>query len=411
MEGYEVEVPSYFLCPISMQLMKDPVTVSTGISYDRENIERWLFSFKNTTCPVTNQQVLDTDLTPNHTLRRLIQAWCTLNSSYGIERIPTPKAAVDKSYIIKLLDEGKKSPQAQINCLQRLRSIAQSNNSSRRQLEAAGAVEYLASIIKKDALDCDQDSDISKASDEALNILYHLEISDSVLRKILGDDDDQFLEGLLHVLKCGNYQSRAQAITMLKSALNVVDPVQVIGVKPEFFIEIVQIFHDKISQQVSKAALKLLVELCPWGRNRVKAVESGLVSTLIELLLATSERRACELILTVLDQLCGCAEGRAELLKHGAGLAIVSKKILRASHVATDKAVRIISSISKFSANSRVLQEMLQVGVVTKLCLVLQVGSSQKTKERTKEILMQHSRVWKKSSCVPPHLISSYPFS
>ncbi|KAL2511016.1 E3 ubiquitin-protein ligase PUB23 [Abeliophyllum distichum] len=410
MEAYEVEVPSYFLCPISMQLMKDPVTISTGITYDRENIEKWLFSCKKTTCPVTKQPVLDTDLTPNHTLRRLIQAWCTLNSSYGVERIPTPKAALDKSHILKLLDEAKKSPQAQLSCLQRLQSIAQSNKSSRRHLEAAGAVEYLASIIKKDALGGDQDSEFSKASDEALNILYHLEISDSVLRKILGDDD-QFLEGLLHVLKGGNYQSRARAITILKSALNVADPVQLIGVKIEFFAEIVQILQDKISPQASKAALKLLVELCPWGRNRIKAVESSLVLVLIELLLDTSERRACELILTLLDQLCGCAEGRAELLKHGGGLAIVSKKILRVSHMASDKAVRIISSISKFSANSRVLQEMLQVGVVAKLCLVLQVGSSQKTRERTKEILTLHSRVWNQSSCIPPHLLSSFSFS
>ncbi|CAI9785836.1 unnamed protein product [Fraxinus pennsylvanica] len=107
---------------------------------------------------------------------------------------------------------------------------------------------------------------------------------------------------------------------ILKSALNVANPVQLFGVKHEFFIEIVQILHDKISQQASKAALKLLVELCPWGINRIKAVESGLVSALIELLLDTSERRACELILTVLEKLCGCPEGLAELLKHGAAL-------------------------------------------------------------------------------------------
>jgi hypothetical protein len=37
-----------------------------------------LFSKKNMTCPVSKQQLSDyTDLTLNHTLRRLIQAWCT----------------------------------------------------------------------------------------------------------------------------------------------------------------------------------------------------------------------------------------------------------------------------------------------------------------------------------------------
>jgi hypothetical protein len=151
------------------------------------------------------------------------------------------------------------------------------------------------------------------------------------------------------------------------------------------------------------------VELLPWGRNRIKAVEGGAVLVLIELLFDVSERRACELILTGLDQLCGCAEGRAELLNHGAGVAIVSKKILRVSHVASDRGVRILSSICRYSANSRVLHEMLQVGAVSKLCLVLQVDSNFKTKEKAKEILKLHAAVWKNSTCIPVPLLSSYP--
>ncbi|XWS52788.1 hypothetical protein CRYUN_Cryun11dG0102400 [Craigia yunnanensis] len=33
----EIEIPQYFVCPISLQIMKDPVTVVTGITYDKEN--------------------------------------------------------------------------------------------------------------------------------------------------------------------------------------------------------------------------------------------------------------------------------------------------------------------------------------------------------------------------------------
>ncbi|CAK7332035.1 unnamed protein product [Dovyalis caffra] len=121
------------------------------------------------------------------------------------------------------------------------------------------------------------------------------------------------------------------------------------------------------------------------------------------------DKRACELILAVLDLLCGCAEGRAKLFKHEAGLAVVSKKILRVSHVASDKEVRILCSICRFSATSRVLQEMLQVGVVAKLCLVSQVDSSLKSKERAREILKLHSKVWRSSACIPANLMSTYP--
>ncbi|GMJ03356.1 plant U-box 23 [Hibiscus trionum] len=85
----DIEVPTYFICPISLQIMKDPVTAATGITYDRESIEHWLLTCKNTTCPVTQQPLPpDSDLTPNHTLRRLIQAWCIDNASLGVDRIP-----------------------------------------------------------------------------------------------------------------------------------------------------------------------------------------------------------------------------------------------------------------------------------------------------------------------------------
>ncbi|KAL6499714.1 hypothetical protein OROGR_027624 [Orobanche gracilis] len=416
--GYdrEVEIPCYFLCPISMQLMKDPVIVSTGITYDRESIEKWLLipSPKNknrinaATCPVTKQVLINPDLTPNHTLRRLIQAWCTLNS---IEKIPTPKTPVEKSQILKILKEAERSPESRIRCLRRLRSIAGRNGSSRNHLQAAGAVHFLLNIVRRN------DDVVSR--DEALSILLEMELSDSDLTTFFNSDHGgggghgggDILEPLVRVLENGNYRSRAQAMSILKSAFDIADPAHLIGSKPEIFAQTVRILRDRISQRATKAALKLLMELCPWGRNRVKAVQSGVVYVLIDLLLDDPERRVCELALTVLDQLCSCAEGRAELLSHGAGLAIVSKKILRVSGSASDKGVRILGSILKYPASSRVLQEMLQLGVVSKLCLVVskQVEANRKTKERAREILRMHSRVWKSSSCFPSHLLSSYP--
>ncbi|XP_057954747.1 E3 ubiquitin-protein ligase PUB23-like [Malania oleifera] len=413
----EIEVPSHFLCPISMELMRDPVTAVTGITYDRESIEKWLFSGKNTTCPVTKQDLSDTDLTPNHTLRRLIQGWCTLHASHGIERIPTPKPPVDKAKVEKLVNDANKFPQMQLECIQRLKSLALESERNRKCLEEAGAIEFLASVIIKNeypmAVEAtsDHESDLPSARDEALSILYHLETSEASRKKLVPSNNGEFMESLVQVLACGRCQSRTDAVLLLKSVFEVADPNQLIGVAPKLFIGITSVLREKISYQTSKAALKLLMEICPWGRNRVKAVEAGAVFALVELLLDAPEKRISELVLVVLDQLCSCAEGRAELVRHAAGVAIVSKKILRVSHLASDRAVKILSSVCRLSACSRVLQEMQQVGVVSKLCLVLQMESSLKTKERAREILKLHSRVWKHSPCIPPRLLSSYPAS
>ena len=95
----------------------------------------------------------------------------------------------------------------------------------------------------------------------------------------------------------------------------------------------------------------------PWGRNRVKAVDAGAVPALVDMLLDLDgpERRACELALGALGRLCGCAQGRAALVAHGAGVAAVGGKALRVSDVATDKAVRVLRSVARHAATAAVV--------------------------------------------------------
>ncbi|XP_059452789.1 E3 ubiquitin-protein ligase PUB23-like [Corylus avellana] len=399
----EIDVPPFFLCPISLELMKDPVTVSTGITYDRENIEKWLFSGKNNTCPITKQPLsAECDLTPNHTLRRLIQSWCTANASHGIERIPTPKPPISKIQIAKLFNNAK-STESKIKCLQNLHSLAFESAANKRCMEATGAVvDFLASIVS--AVEEEEEASNDDGIDKALSILSCLQLSDAALKKLTGRNGE-FIKSLTRAMQRGSYETRAHAVLLLKSMMEVAEPMEMISLETEFFVELVHVLHD----QGSNVVLKLLIQLCPWGRNRVKAVKAGAVTVLIELLLDCFDRRACEMTLVALYMLCGCAEGRVELLGHAAGLAIVSKKILRVSQVASEKAVSILFAISKFSATPAVVQEMLQLGVVAKLCMMLQVECGSKAKEKAKEILILHASAWKSSSCIPKSFLSSYP--
>jgi hypothetical protein len=66
------QAPASFYCPVSMELMSDPVMVATGHTYDRTCIERWLQQ-GNRTCPVTGMRLRHLELTPNHALRNAIQ--------------------------------------------------------------------------------------------------------------------------------------------------------------------------------------------------------------------------------------------------------------------------------------------------------------------------------------------------
>ncbi|XP_051134502.1 E3 ubiquitin-protein ligase PUB23-like [Andrographis paniculata] len=396
----EIEIPTYFRCPISMELMKDPVTVATGITYDRHAIEKWLFSGRRTaTCPVTNQVLSTTDLTPNHTLRRLIQAWCATNA---VDRIPTPEPPVDAAHVRRILSQGMTSPRSELQCLRRLRSIAARNESSRKHLQIGGAAEFLAGVFARHR------DGAAVVIDEALGILYRMDLPDSDLKKLIAAGG--LFRSLTHVLEIGSSESRRQAIVLLNSALHVADPEHVIGCEPEMYKQVARIISDRVSVTVTKTALKVLLQLCPWGRNRITAVQNGAVWAVVEAILETGERRICELGLAVLDLLCGCAAGRAEILRHGAGLVVVSKKILRVSAEANYRAVRTLCWISRHAASPAVVSEMAAVGVAAKLCLVVhRAETGRRTREAAAEILKRHSSVWKESSCIPPHLLLSYP--
>ncbi|XP_030643169.1 WD repeat, SAM and U-box domain-containing protein 1 [Chanos chanos] len=68
------DVPDEFVCPITREVMKDPVMAADGYSYEREAIESWLKT-KNPCSPMTNLPLQTTLLTPNRTLRMAINRW------------------------------------------------------------------------------------------------------------------------------------------------------------------------------------------------------------------------------------------------------------------------------------------------------------------------------------------------
>ena len=73
----DASAPPSFLCPISQELMRDPVTLADGHSYDRENIETWLSS--HSTSPVTGAVLDNNHLTTTHALRNSIEEWLVAN--------------------------------------------------------------------------------------------------------------------------------------------------------------------------------------------------------------------------------------------------------------------------------------------------------------------------------------------
>lgn len=84
-----VPIPSDFCCPLSLELMTDPVIVASGQTYERTFIKNWI-ELGLTVCPKTRQNLGHTNLIPNYTVKALIANWCELNNV----KLPDPMKSV-----------------------------------------------------------------------------------------------------------------------------------------------------------------------------------------------------------------------------------------------------------------------------------------------------------------------------
>ena len=79
--------PSSFICPISGELMADPVTCVDGHSYEKGCILRW-FRESRVTSPVTGKALDSAAVFPNHALRNAIEEWKLQIQGDGTPRPP-----------------------------------------------------------------------------------------------------------------------------------------------------------------------------------------------------------------------------------------------------------------------------------------------------------------------------------
>ncbi|CAL5067663.1 unnamed protein product [Urochloa decumbens] len=438
-----VEVPRFFVCPISLEVMRDPVTLSSGITYDRDSIERWVFTDGHGDCPVTKLPLGAGELqepTPNHTLRRLIQSWC---AAHALERFPTPRPPVDADRVAAILDAaaratkrsgggGRPDEEDLLAALAELADTVNESDRNRRCVEAApGAVEFLVSVLKNRAAAASSPSSVSQEEstspeEAALSVLHSLKPSEETMKRLL-DSSDDLIDALASVLRWPSHRARTQGMHLLKAALAAAHPSRLATASADLIEAVVGVVAAGRAApavpppppKAVKLALHVLCRLCPWGRNRIKAVEAGAMSALIELLLdqgcgngVTSGKRAGELAAVAIDHLCGCAEGRQELVSHPAGLAAVARAATRlsSSPAGTESAVRALHAVARHAATPAVLQEMLAVGVVARLLFLVQAGAAgDRPRERAREMLRMHAKVWRGSPCLASHLASSYP--
>ncbi|CAM6118549.1 unnamed protein product [Calypogeia fissa] len=379
----EVSVPDFFKCPISLELMRDPVTTSTGQTYDRSSIEKW-FEKGHNTCPSTRQVLEDMEIVPNHTLRRLIQEWQVSNRANGVERMPTPKQPVEFYKAKRMLQE---VAQGCYGSLRKIRAMAKESDRTRKVVADAGAIPVLGNFVfSPDSLGKNLD-----ACEEALGILVLLPLSN--IRKLFYIGPKQ-LTAISWLLCKGSLDGRVNA-AMLLSILATDDEMKLtIGATAGLFEGLVQLLKEDHHTKAIKAGLKALLSISGPVRNRDKAVEAGVVSAIVEIL-PEAGRSNTERALSILETLCSRLAGREAISSHALAVPVLVRVISRVSDYATEKAVSCLWSVCQHAPKVCVDEAAVQAGVLTQLLYLVQVDNNPRTKQKASELLGQLRHRWK----------------
>ncbi|PSS14269.1 U-box domain-containing protein [Actinidia chinensis var. chinensis] len=270
-------IPDDFRCPISLELMRDPVIVSTGQTYERSFIEKWLEQGHGT-CPKTLQTLTSTALTPNYVLRSLIAQWCEANgieppkrSSSQSNKTSSAFSSAEQTKIETLLHKlSSNNPEDQRSAAGEIRFLAKRNTDNRVAIAEAGAIPLLIYLLSMPD---------SRTQEHAVTALLNLSICEDNKGSIISSGA---VPGIVLVLKKGSMEARENAAATLFS-LSVVDENKIIIGSSGAIPPLVTLLSEG-TQRGKKDAATALFNLCIYQGNKGKAVRAGVVPTLMRLL-------------------------------------------------------------------------------------------------------------------------------
>ncbi|CAN6341660.1 unnamed protein product [Urochloa humidicola] len=303
--------PLDFRCPVSLELMSDPVVASSGQTYDRDSITRWFGSGKST-CPKTGQVLTNLELVPNKALKNLIARWCRENGvameiAETGKAEPAPVVAANKaaleaarmtaSFLVKKLSASF-SPESTKRVVHEIRLLAKSGSDNRAFIGEAGAAGLLVPLLR---------SEDAALQLDAVTALLNLSILDANKKRIMHAEGA--VDSLCDVMRsaAASWRAKENAAATVLSLAGVHAYRRRLGRNARVVESVVELARSG-PPSTKKDALAALLSLSGERENIGRLVEAGAAEAAAE---AVGESEAAAAVL-------------ASLAKRGGAEAIVA---------------------------------------------------------------------------------------
>ncbi|XP_057781001.1 U-box domain-containing protein 9 [Salvia miltiorrhiza] len=330
-------VPEEFKCPLSMELMRDPVIIASGQTFDRPFIQKWLKS-GNRTCPRTQQVLSHTILTPNHLIRGMIVQWCKMHGIKLPESVDytneEPLAEVDRARFLSLLKKMSSASRLdQREAAKEFRLLTKRTPSFRALFgESLDAIPQLLSPLSQTKHDGEPHPDLQE---DLITTLLNLSIHDN--NKKLVAETPTVIPLLMDALRSGTIETRSNAAATLFT-------------------------------------------LSALDSNKALIGKSGALMPLIDLL-DEGHPSTMKDVASAIFNLCIILENKARAVKNGA-VPVILKKLESRIHVD-----ELLSILAMLSTSQRAIEEMGELGAVPCLLGIMRETSCARNKENCAAIL------------------------
>ncbi|MCL7034581.1 hypothetical protein MKW94_013975 [Papaver nudicaule] len=327
-----------FLCPISLEIMSDPVIISTGHTFDRVSIQKW-FSSGNLICPKTGEKLTSIEMVPNSALRKLIHQFCSENgipivreqsgiqNRKDVRRTKTEQTSQQSG----AAEEAMKMVAEFLQCnlstgttsdknkaAYEIRLIAKSNIFDMSCVAESGTIPYLLNLLSSMS-----PSTQENAMAALLNLTRHQKSSN--LKKSIVENCGLIL--ILDVLMEGlKIETRKLAALTLFHLSSVEEYRKLIGEIPEAIPSLVDLLKENTLDNSGKKSVVIAILGLLWfPGNHKKVLECGTVKVLVDLLNLENSSDFITETLAVLAILAEKQEGSSEILRTSSALyALVS---------------------------------------------------------------------------------------
>ncbi|TKW21369.1 hypothetical protein SEVIR_4G162900v4 [Setaria viridis] len=336
--------PPELCCPMSMKLMRDPVIIASGQTYERENIERW-FNEGYDTCPRTQMKLRNFTVTPNACMKAVIYNWCKDHE-------------LDHTYLPE-----------QFHSYYSVSSLHNVSAPLITEKNRDYMVDYSSSSFGLSAASCTsspmREAEQSKASFDQFysNANYQLYLS------FCNFDKAMFL-GFFHELSELPWELQSKAVKDLKTILNGENQIwqsMVCNGFLEAFHEFLKDDSGTCTLQARRAGIHFFLAFLSSGRDRIPSVCEDVV-LLIALLLDSEFKREALLIVHELLQ-----EQRCQ--KSSLMASIVAPLVFGALDSGDTKCLDLaLKIICKISSDNDIKPDLVSSGIISKLSPLLSEG-------------------------------------